>query len=122
MSWTVPPTQFSKELREDHREHTAEIAMAIHRNLVLTTPVDTGRARSNWLPSVGTPRVNEVSATDAMTAIMAAEAEFMPEGLPFWPTLYIANNLPYIRKLNEGHSRQAPAHFVELAISWVVDG
>ena len=32
---------------------------------------------------------------------------------------YITNNVPYINKLNDGHSSQAPAHFVEAAIDQV---
>jgi hypothetical protein len=30
--------------------------------------------------------------------------------------LWVANNVPYIRRLNYGHSSQAPAGFVEMAI------
>jgi hypothetical protein len=31
-------------------------------------------------------------------------------------TIWILNGLPYIERLNEGHSQQAPAGFVETAI------
>ncbi len=30
--------------------------------------------------------------------------------------IYITNNLPYIRRLNDGYSKQAPAGFVERAV------
>jgi hypothetical protein len=31
--------------------------------------------------------------------------------------VYISNNLPYIDRLNKGHSKQAPAGFIESAIN-----
>ena len=30
---------------------------------------------------------------------------------------FITNNLPYIKRLNEGWSKQAPAHFIEQVIA-----
>lgn len=85
--------------------------------LVRKTPVDTGRARGSW-----TIAVNEADRTVLPPA---------PPGQIYPPpaigaldvrlneSLVISNNLPYIVKLNEGHSQQAPKAFVELAIEEV---
>lgn len=34
-------------------------------------------------------------------------------------TLYLANSTPYIKRLNEGWSKQAPARFVEMTVEGV---
>ena len=75
------------------------------------TPVDTGRARANWLVSLGTPRTEtvEVGGRPDPGRVVAPR---VPQ-----QAIFIANNLPYIRRLNEGSSTQAPASFVEMAVA-----
>ncbi len=76
------------------------------------TPVDTGHARANWVPSIGSPHTGEVEGSAAhaqgVSQIIAYELEQGP--------LYVANGVPYIQRLNYGHSKQAPALFVEAAV------
>ncbi len=79
------------------------------------TPVDTGHARASWVPAVGAPNLVEpVGTSGALAAAGAAQvmAYKLAQGM-----LYISNVAPYIRRLNAGHSNQAPAMFVELAIA-----
>lgn len=88
------------------------LILEVARELKRSTPVDTGHARVNWVPSVGSP--NRVEAQDPLLAQMGA-ADVMTfklgQGL-----LYVTNVVPYIRRLNEGSSTQAPALFVESAV------
>jgi len=114
MTWTIDPRKFGDEVRLTHRKICQAVALDIDRRLVLATPVDTGRARSNWLASVGAPRRDEVPARDAGSAI--AEAAGVIAAAPEFPLIYLSNNLPYIQRLNDGSSKQAPAAFVETAI------
>lgn len=101
-------------------------ALAVDQAVVLSTPVDTGRARSNWRVSLGSrPRgvINPYSpgsglgrgeqqnAQAAMAQAAAAVAQ-RRDG----QDIYISNNVPYIGKLNDGSSRQAPAGFVQQAV------
>jgi len=82
------------------------------------TPVDTGWARANWIPSVGAPAVSPVgsrAAVDGGAAQQAALARLLGYKLEQGP-VYATNNVPYIAQLNEGSSRQAPAAFVQRAI------
>lgn len=103
-----------------------QTAIAVDQTVVLATPVDTGRARSNWIaqggyparqtvdpyaPGTGLGRSEGANAQAALEQGRAAIESARP-GID----LYISNNLPYIKKLNEGHSAQAPAGFVEKAI------
>ena len=117
MTWKNPPSQFEKILKEEHAKKVSLVALSILKKLTMRTPVKTGRARANWLASVGSPRGGTVDPTFRNLAeavqVFRAAGEF--------PTLYITNNLPYIRRLNEGWSKQAPANFVELSIQSVMD-
>lgn len=118
MTWTVDPRKFGDQVRISHRQLCQRIALDIDQRLVLATPVDTGRARSNWLASVGQPRTDEVGTRDAGSAI--AEAAGVINAAPDFPLIYLSNNLPYIKRLNEGSSKQAPAAFVETAVDAAV--
>lgn len=107
------------------------VALAVDRALVMSTPVGNpslwkrkpppgyvgGRARANWIPTLGTPATAEVdrrdkqgSATIALLTNLTAKYR-LGDG-----TVWLSSNIPYIQRLNEGHSTQAPAGFVEMAI------
>jgi hypothetical protein len=120
MSWTKRPELFADEVERDHRDFTAKIAIDMDQRLVTKTPVDTGRAQNNWFPSIGAASAR-VETGDFASLNPIAEAVQVFSAAPKFPVLFIANNLPYIEALNNGHSKQAPAHFVEQAINEAAD-
>lgn len=77
-------------------------AIGIDSEIVAQTPVDTGRARSNWLPSINSPRNDTVEIGQKPEIISVAT------GYKLDDTIFIANNLPYIERLNNGWSQQNP--------------
>lgn len=105
-------------------------ALAVDQTVVMATPVDTGRARSNWIVSLGEPAeatrdpyaplpagkdASKVSESgNAAGAINQAKETVA--GHRGGQTIYVTNNLPYIERLNEGYSAQAGAMFVEEAV------
>lgn len=91
-----------------------KVALAVDAELVYSTPVDTGRARSNWQVEIDSPAKGTVDPVGAAEALARAEAK-VQESKP-GSTIHITNNLPYIGRLNEGWSAQAPAGFVETAV------
>lgn len=108
------------------------IALVADRHLVLATPVDTGRARSNWLVSVGTPITTPIepyfphaegSGGGGQTTGETANAQAaINQGLAAigsrkpGQAIYIYNNVDYIQRLDAGSSQQAPANFVRTAV------
>lgn len=93
---------------------TRQVALAADRQVVLSTPVDTGRARGNWQPSLGSPAEGTLEvgqARDEATAVVAGYVGGRPDSV-----IFITNNLPYIVPLNNGSSQQAPPEFVAIAI------
>lgn len=92
-------------------------ALAIDAAVVLATPVDTGRARANWQVEVGGPATTEVAATDKSGQGAIQQGKNAIAGyVGGRGAIFITNNLPYIERLNDGWSAQAPAGFVEQAV------
>lgn len=103
------------------------VALAADQGVVMATPVDTGRARSNWIVALGTPPSQVINAyspgdggssasANTQAALDQGEAvirDYSGEGAQ---EIHITNNLPYIQGLNDGNSAQAPANFVQKAV------
>lgn len=95
----------------------AVLALAVDDAVVSATPVDTGRARGNWIPSINTPveqaDPNRLDPGGSLgrQAMQAALASFKAGD-----TVCLTNNIAYIGRLNDGSSRQAPAGFVDKAV------
>ena len=101
------------------------ITLDIHASLVSRppegTPRDLGWAAANWVPSVGRPAEGPVgdparggvsqAQSQARRGIAAVGRFRLAHGIAF-----VTNNVPYIERLNDGHSRQSPAGFVQRAI------
>lgn len=93
-----------------------KVAVAINQVVVLATPVDTGRARANWLVGLSNPVTEEVEQEDPSGVSTIAQGNARILTRRRGQTIFISNNVEYINKLNEGSSSQAPAGFVELAV------
>lgn len=106
-------------------------ALAIDQTVVLATPVGDGklwkhappkgytggRARGNWQVGIGAPVTSTLDAIDpGGQSTISAGAAAIDASTP-GADIHITNNLPYIVPLNEGHSKQAPAGFIEIAIA-----
>ena len=76
------------------------------------TPVSTGYARANWVPSVGAPHEGATSGEGAHAAGLAAVLAYVLEDGAAW----LSNSAAYIEALNHGHSKQAPSLFIENAV------
>jgi hypothetical protein len=106
-------------------------------HLAKGTPVDVGTARSNWMLSLGAasqgtrpafspfasrwrpvPGVNpggSLSETRNQAGVTWSATAAIKGRKP-GQAVYIANNLPYIARLNQGHSKQAPSGFIQRAV------
>ncbi len=105
-----------------------KLTLDVTANLIETTPVDTGWARANWLPSIGQPTIKDLPRTKPgdSQAVAGAVAEqngatarllayTLKEG-----RVFVTNNVPYILSLNDGTSKKAPPGFVQQAIARAV--
>lgn len=101
-----------------------KITLDVLANLIETTPVDTGWARANWVPSIGSAfeadlggvRATPQAAASASQRQSSAAASVASTYSLDRGRVYITNNVPYVPRLNDGHSAQAPTGFVQAAI------
>ena len=77
-----------------------------------------GTARANWQLTNGAPAQGEVATTDGGTATRSAVISELPR-LQFTGRYTLANNVPYIEKLENGWSTQAPQGMVKLNVARV---
>jgi hypothetical protein len=119
------------DLDQYTRGEIIALALNVNANLrsnpPLGTPIDTGWASANWLPSVGEPNIvsgepshpkegptpAEVAARAQMAS--AGENDVLSWRLEDGP-IFSTNNVPYIGALDAGHSPQSPRGFVQEAI------
>ncbi len=92
-------------------------AIAADNTVVTMTPVDTGRAKGNWITSIGEPVIQELDVEDKEGSIAMAQGAGVIAG---WKVkmgpIYIANSLPYIEALDKGSSAKAPNGMTDFAI------
>lgn len=114
----------SKNVNANADKITRTVALAIDAAVVIATPVDTGRARSNWQVELNnTPGGTREPYAPGQGR--STEGENTREAIEHGKkvigsykkgnTIHITNNLSYIGRLNEGWSAQAPAAYVEKA-------
>jgi len=121
------------ELRAYAAQQCVELALAIHHELVVATPVDTGWARDNWIISVGTraPAIRvrdkggrfishrQARATGARAGRGSPQVQAMgllaSYRLEHGPIM-VDNRVDYLVYLAEGSSPQADHGWIEEAI------
>lgn len=109
------------------RELTKFVALRMLEYLVDVTPVDTSQALSNWrvavagtgygalpIPAYVPGEGGSTKEASAQAAIAAGRAAL--KGAVVGKPIAIINVVPYIGRLNEGSSQQAPAGFVERSL------
>lgn len=119
--------KLARAVDEDVNEFVKNVSLSIHAEEVERTPVDVGTARSNWVLRVGRPfsyvykaffpgkHLGRGEASNLLGALRQARAAVSSRKND--QPVYITNNVPYIGRLNRGHSRQSPAGFVQAGVS-----
>lgn len=107
-----------------------KITLDIVANLKETTPVDTGWARANWIPMMSNSFDGTVGSPEDLaphkgkgTFPQAVQEQRLAAILGYNlkdGRIFISNNVPYIKRLNDGSSKKAPSGFVIQAIEKAV--
>lgn len=112
--------QISVLIGKNSTKMMQEVALAVDQAVVTSTPVRDGTARLNWQVTVGTaaesvlakPETPDQGLARAIEQGRATILAYAGKG-----DIHITNNVPYIGRLNNGYSAQAPIGFVEDAVS-----
>jgi hypothetical protein len=90
---TKATKQLEKEMARDYDKYQRNLFL----NLVKDTPIDTGQAQKGWK-----------NVSDMSDLLGTGKTKVV-----------IRNDVPYIQRLDEGHSSQAPKGYVEKVIKRV---
>lgn len=97
ITWEFDPGQIKDDIEKEINLKINEFLTICYNNLVALSPVDTGRYRSAHHFSINAPSYAE----------SGAKAIKVPIG--DYPPVYLQNNLPYVVRIEHGHSKQAPS-------------
>lgn len=106
MTFEADIAAFAKAAGESLDATVRAITIELFSGVIMSTPVDTGRARGNWQTTTETPATGEVDRTGETGSIAEVHAKSGGVG----SVTFLTNNLPYIMKLEEGHSDQSPPY------------
>ena len=84
-----------------------KVAFNGHRNIVKSTPLDTGRARANWQIDL-----NGTNETDIESLLPPDGERAKLNNFKLGDVIHIFNNVEYIIPLEYGLSNQAPSGWV----------
>jgi len=120
--------EFNKELEKakeyihgDFEKFYKMVCLETFSRIVLRTPVDTGRARGNWLVEIGFPATGiltvQGSASEMATQATNRAVRKLSD-IPPYSVVHITNNVEYISYLEyDKRSKQAPNGMVEITLS-----
>lgn len=113
MSFTKDLNRFVSNSKEKMSEVNKRASFRLATAIVIKSPVDTGRFRSNWIGAFGSPsdRVLKTGRSDPLKRL-----ETYIGSRKFGSVFYFTNSLPYAVKLEYGYSQQAPNGMVRLSV------
>lgn len=93
-----------------------KVTLDMYRELVLLSPVDTGRFRRNWfIQHEVLPVTRDDKSKSGAPAIEEASTEILR--FKAGDGIFIANHLPYAMELEFGSSKQAPQGMVRITVA-----
>jgi len=114
----------SRRIAKDGEARVRGASQAFLEELVKVTPIDTGKAVSNWRIGVNymptnvrppfSPGTKGSTAASNRSAVLSNELPKLSK-YKVGRTINIVNNAPHIELLNAGRSRQASARFIQTA-------
>ena len=107
-SFNADLKKFAKATDLELETVVRKVAFDVYKGITQKTPVDTGRAKANWNIGLG-------AIDSRITKNTTFQANLPPKGAGKRP-IYITNNLPYIGRLENGYSKQAPKGMVRLTM------
>jgi len=101
MSFAADLEKWAKKTGQKIDRAIVSACYQISEAIVMGTPVDTGRARGNWIPTVNNPSSATLTIDDKAGTMTLAKVGAVTINAP-GSVYYLVNNLPYIRPLEYG--------------------
>lgn len=102
---------------QDIAENVARRAFTeLFSNIIVSTPVDTGRLRGNWQISESFGS-DETGIRDRGGRTTIARVKGFLNGYDMKGPIAFFNNVPYAVRIEQGHSKQAPVGMVAVNVA-----
>lgn len=93
------------------------VATEVGQSVINLTPVDTGRALSNWNAGINAPDDVYRETEDPLDSKTSARLAGEFKSLKFGDTAYITNATPHVPFLEYGSSKQAPNGMIRITLA-----
>lgn len=91
-----------------------KVSIDAFSEVILMSPVDTGRFRGNWQVGIGNVPNGTLEIDDKTGTATVSKATAVAQGVQLGQVITLVNNLPYAERLEYGYSSQAPGGMVRL--------
>lgn len=108
--------QFVEKAKGNVELVVRKVALDTFSRVISKSPVDTGRFKGNWQVAIGSIPDGTLELDDKGGTVTIAKVQAEVLGLKAGQIIYLVNNLPYARRLELGHSKQAPAGMVRTTV------
>lgn len=107
MSFEMDLRKFKEKVEGRTKAVLQKTALEIDKGVVLSTPVDTGRARGGWNVGINNVNLEETSEDrSGQKTISENESKILQSRAE--DSIFVSNNVDYIEFLEKGSSDQAP--------------
>ena len=93
-----------------------KVALDLFRRIIMRSPVDLGRFKGNWQVAINSAPAGTLELNDKSGTATIARATAVTLGLKAGQSIFLVNNLSYARKLEFGHSKQAPMGMIRITV------
>lgn len=93
------------------------VTFDMFERVIAKTPVDTGRLKGSWLPAIGSIPSGDPNTPDKSGAVSISRVTATTLKAKAGDIIYMISNLVYSRRIEYGHSKQAPEGMVRTTIS-----
>ena len=116
-SFAAQLQEFADMVQQDADEVFQIVATEVGKSVINLTPVDTGRALSNWNAGINAPDDVYRETEDPLDSRTSSRLAGEFQSLKFGDTAFITNATPHIPFLEYGSSKQAPSGFVRITLA-----
>lgn len=99
MSFTGQIDSFTRKAQTKLHNVISKLVIDMFSGVVMASPVDTGRFRGNWQPSIGRYDNNWLPIEDAGGNVTIGKIISIVPTFKLGDVIYLVNNLPYSREV-----------------------
>lgn len=119
-SFTVDLTRFKLKTEQQMSQVVRKIVLDLHTQLVMRSPVDTGRFRANNSISINALPTDATLEFDKSGGVTISRAGVVIAAYKLGDTIFLYNNVEYALALEYGHSQQAPQGCYRISVQEIV--